>query len=424
VFRNPVVQFLLAGLVVLAAVVIGTGRLSQSAATEEAVADARTTTEVLARSVAEPAIPRGLVDADPGAVDRFDRTVLSRLLVGEVRRIKIWSADGTVVYSDQTQLIGQRFPLGDDELEVLHEGGSDAEFSNLGQAENRFEQESSGLVEVYTRVRSPEGEPLLFEAYFSAAEIAARREQVFSAFRPITLGGLLVLVAVTVPLLWVLTRRLERAAEARERLLQAAVDASESERRRIARDLHDGVVQDLAGTAFALSAVARENGLPPETSNKLGPMGESLRRSLRSLRSLLVEIYPPDLDADSLGSALDDLVAPATSSGVQTSVRVEDLDGTPDSTVALLWRVAQEAVRNSLRHAYCRTIDVEVNKVGNKLVLRVVDDGVGFVPGALSDAGRFGLRGMHDLIEEAGGRLDVDSGPGRGTTVRLEVQTG
>jgi two-component system, NarL family, sensor kinase len=65
-----------------------------------------------------------------------------------------------------------------------------------------------------------------------------------------------------------------------------------------------------------------------------------------------------------------------------------------------------------------------VNKVGNKLVLRVVDDGVGFVPGALSDAGRFGLRGMHDLIEEAGGRLDVDSGPGRGTTVRLEVQTG
>ena len=81
---NPVVQFLAAGFVVLVLVVLGTVRLSQSAADHEAIVDARKTTALLGRSVAQPAIPRGLVDGDPGAVNRFDKTALSRLLVGDV----------------------------------------------------------------------------------------------------------------------------------------------------------------------------------------------------------------------------------------------------------------------------------------------------------------------------------------------------
>ena len=110
--KNPVVQFLAAGLLVLVVVVIGTVQLSSRAADEEALNDAQATTELLARSVAQPAIPRGLAAGNPGAVDRFDRTVLRRLLVGEVRRIKIWTAQGRIVYSDETRLIGDRFPLG------------------------------------------------------------------------------------------------------------------------------------------------------------------------------------------------------------------------------------------------------------------------------------------------------------------------
>lgn len=74
--RNPVAQFLAAGFLMLAAVVFATGRLSGQAAADEAVADARVTTEVLAQSVAEPAIPRGLVDGAAAAVDRLDRYVL------------------------------------------------------------------------------------------------------------------------------------------------------------------------------------------------------------------------------------------------------------------------------------------------------------------------------------------------------------
>jgi two-component system, NarL family, sensor kinase len=421
VIKNPVVQFLAVGLLAVAVIVIGTGRLSQRAAADEAIADSRETTGVLARSVAQPAIPRGLVDGRAGAIDKLDRTVLRRLLVDNVKRIKIWSADGQIIYSDETRLIGSRYNLGGDEREVLRHGGSDAEISDLSRPENRFEKGMGGLLEVYTRIRSPEGDPLLFEAYYSDADIAARRQQVFHAFRPITLGGLLLLVLVATPLLWALTSRLERAARDRERLLRAAVDASDSERRRIARDLHDGVVQDLAGTSFALAALARERDPKPDNAQRLDQMTASLRSSLRSLRSLLVEIYPADLHTEGLAAALDDLVAPALSAGVEATVTVEGIDEVPEDVVALTWRVAQEAVRNTLRHARASEMSVDVSGVGDVLVLTVADDGVGFDLLAASDKGHFGLRGMQDLIRDAGGRLDVKSSPGVGSVLRLEV---
>ncbi|MGI8902016.1 MAG: hypothetical protein ACR2HA_14025 [Nocardioides sp.] len=118
-------QLLGAGLVMLILVVFATGRLSSLAASREAIDDAVATTEVPSRSVAEPSLPPGLVDCDPRAVDRVDRTVLSRLLVDDVQRIKIWSADGTILYSDETRLIGERFNLGPAERAALRNGGQD-----------------------------------------------------------------------------------------------------------------------------------------------------------------------------------------------------------------------------------------------------------------------------------------------------------
>jgi signal transduction histidine kinase len=419
VLRSPVAQFLAAAFVTLAVVLLATGRLSERAAAREAIDDAVATTEVLARSVAQPAVPPGLVDGDAGAVDRLDRAVLRRLLVRDVARIKIWAEDGTIVYSDETRLIGSRYQLGDDELAVIADGSIEAEESDLSKPENRFERASGGLLEVYTRIRSPEGDPLLFEVYYSAAGIEARRAEVFAQFRPITVGGLLVLVAVTTPLMWVLTRRLDRGARDRERLLRAAVDASDAERRRIARDLHDTVVQDLTGTAFALAASARDDDVD---RSGLERMAASLRGSLRSLRSLLVEIHPPDLRTAGLPAALADLVAPAAGRHIEAEVRAADLGDLPDHAVTLVWRVAQEAVRNSLRHSGAARLRVEVRREGDLVVLEVSDDGRGFDPTEAVDRTHFGLRGLDSLIAEAGGVLRVTSAPGQGTTVRLEVR--
>ena len=418
--KNPVVQFLATGFVTLVVVIIATSALSRSAADEEAVADARTLTWVLGTSVAQPAVPEGLVAGDAAAIDRFDRTALDRLLVGDVLRVKVWDADGTVLYSDRTELIGMTYPLGDDELDVIRDGGTDAELSDLDRPENRFEREIGGdLLEVYTRIRSPEGEPLLFEAYLGADQVRESRAQILDRFLPITIGSLLALVALSTPLVVLLSRRLSRAARDRERLLEAAVRASDGERLRIARDLHDGVVQDLAGSSMALStAAARADG---RARQDLEEISRSLRVSMRALRSLLVEIYPPDLHAAGIAAALDDLVAPLVATGVEVDVDVSGDEAAPRSAVALVWRVAQESVRNVARHARASRMSVTVRRQGEALVLEVVDDGVGFDPGATAGDDRFGLRGTASLVREHGGTMEVDSAPGSGTMVRVEV---
>ena len=413
-------QFLAAGLLVVIVLVVVTSLLGQRAAREEAISDAREITSVLAGSVAERSIPTGLVEGDTGAIDRFDLQVLPRLVVGDVRRVKIWDRDGTVVWSDEARLIGETFGLDEEETDVLDHGGTDAEVSDLTEPENRYEVDGGSLVEVYTRIVSPEGDPLLFEAYFDADEIDDRQAELVAPFRTITVGALLVLVVVATPLLLVLTRRLHRASDERERLLVAAADASDAERRRIARDLHDGVVQDLAGTTFALSALAR-TASDAEERRQVLEATQSLRSSMRSLRSLLVEIHPPGLAADDLPAALHDLTAAAADAGVQATVHVDDLDGVADDTVALTWRVAQEAIRNALRHARARRLDVDVRRTGSTLVLTVGDDGVGF-DAAQVRSSSYGLRGLTSLVRDRGGRLEVTSSVGSGTLVRLEVE--
>ena len=417
---NPVVQFLATGFVTLVVVVLVTSALSRDAADEEAVADARSLTGVLGRSVAQPAIPEGLVSGDAAAIDRLDRTVLDRLLVDDVRRIKVWAADGTILYSDRTELIGAVYPLGDDELDVIDGGGTDAELSDLTRPENRYERTLGGdLLEVYTRIRSPEGDPLLFEAYFTADELGEQRAAVLDRFLPITIGALAALVALTTPLMLLLNRRLSRSARERERLLQAAVRASDAERLRIARDLHDGVVQDLAGASMALSTLAARSDGP--VAGELEAVGRSLRVSMRGLRSLLVEIYPPDLHTAGLAAAVHDLVAPLTASGVQVDADVSGDEDASPAAVALVWRVAQESVRNVARHAHATRMSLTVRREDGVLVLEVVDDGIGFSPGSTSGKQQFGLRAAESLVLEHRGTMEVESAQGSGTVVRMEV---
>jgi two-component system NarL family sensor kinase len=100
-------------------------------------------------------------------------------------------------------------------------------------------------------------------------------------------------------------------------------------------------------------------------------------------------------------------------------VEVEGVEGSSDESVRLVWRVAQEAVRNATRHARATNLEVDVRARDGVLVLDVSDDGDGFVP--RSDSGGIGLRSLRDLIWEAGGSLDVRSVVGEGTTVHMEV---
>lgn len=419
--RSPITQFLLIGFLTVAAIVVGINVLADRAASDEAIQEARGTTEVLARSVAQPDLPARLVAGRPGAIDRFDRSVLKRLLVGDVQHVNIRAADGRIIYSDRTYLIGQQYPLAQDKQQVLADGGTGSVQADPEAAADSSTDGTSGMVQIYTSIQTRKGQPLLFEAFYTLDQIEARSAQIYSAFRWISVAPLLLLILVVTLMLRVLSAQLTSAAKERERLLRSAIDASEAERRRIARDLHDGVVQDLAGVAFSVSALSRDPVTPAGPRATLAVAGGALRGSLKALRSLVAEIHPPDLHADGLAAALADLIAPAGSVGMQASVSVEGTESASRDTAALIWRVAQEAVRNAIRHSQASTLAVTVRGENGRICLEVVDDGVGFDPVATTDPSSYGLRGLRTLVADSGGELTVHSSPGEGTEVRMEV---
>jgi len=208
-----------------------------------------------------------------------------------------------------------------------------------------------------------------------------------------------------------------------EQLHRRVVDhlRDDAERRRIAADLHDGVVQELAGASFALAAAAKRMPEAPAVSASLDRVAAGVRQSMRSLRSLLVEIYPPNLHTEGLAAALGDLLAPLPGSGLSTSLEVpEELNLQPD-VAAMIFRVAQEAVRNTQRHAGATVLSVHVQLTPERVSLVVEDNGIGFDPRKSADEGHVGLRLLNDLAVEAGGSFDVRTSPGAGTRVSLEV---
>jgi two-component system, NarL family, sensor kinase len=419
-----VARFTLAGVIAVAILVIGLAWVSRRAGTSQAIDEAERVTRIVARGVVEPALQDGLLEGDPAALADLDGLVREAVLVGSLVRVKMWAADGTVVYSDESRLIGQTFEMDDEHLVAFTNGLTEAEVSSLDQPENVLEQDDSRLVEVYTGVKTPDGTPLLFEAYFQYDAVVASGRRIWRDVVPVAIGALVLLELVQIPAAWSLARRLRRGQRQRETLLQHAVDASDTERRRIARDLHDGVVQDLAGVSFALGAAARAPEVPASTQAVLDDSARAVRDSIGSLRSLLVEIYPPNLESEGLPSALNDLLARYAGRGIGTDLHVGFDDRISMRAESLLYRSAQEALRNVATHAAASNVAVSVDRLGETVVMEVNDDGRGFDPKTMRQAGstgHVGLQGVMDLVAEAGGKVEVRSALGKGTVVRVEV---
>ena len=426
--RSPVFLFVAVSAVLVGAIFVATNVIADDAAADAARAQAESVSELLAQTTAEPYVGNGLVTGKPGAYDKFFRKAPNLLQARDVESVDLFATDGTLIYSqDDPEVLPvvsrERYSLSTAQRRVLEEGGTGSELADPTSARSLDRNgDEEGLVKIYTRIETPSGEPVLFVAYWALDGLEASRSEIFGSFRWITLGPLVLLSLVSAVMLGLLTMQVRRAGRERERLLEAAMSASDAERRRIARDLHDGVVQDLAGTAFSLSAVARDPQVPGEARARLTSAGDSLRDGLRSLRSLLAEIHPPDLHGKGLASAIADLLAPVSAAGITASLSVEDVEDAPGAEVTMLWRVTQEAVRNTVRHAEASTLAVTVRGHQDGSLLEVVDDGIGFDLDCSRGPEHFGLTGLRSLVTDAGGRLEVRSAPGEGTTVRLEVR--
>ena len=420
---RPFAVFALLALLALA-LVAGTGvAVVRTVATDQALVEARQLTEVSARVVERRLTDDGLITGDAIESGVVARIVVDAVLVDPVVRVKIWTRDGRIVYSDETRLIGSEYELGEEDLEVLVGGGVVAEVSDVSAPENRFERRFGELLEVYTRIETPDGTPLLFETYQRASSIAERRRELASTFVPVLVATLAALALLMVPIAWILANRVQAAQRERERLLQRAIDSSDRERRRIAGDLHDGPVQELAGLSMRLSASAERVG-DADAATTLRDSASAVRGSVRTLRSAIVGVYPPNLQQVGLAASLSDLVARLGAEGVDAEVEIDADASFGPEVDALLYRACQEAVRNVQEHAGARSVRVTVRRAGDDAVLEVADDGSGPDPARVAAArqeGHVGLEILGDLVADGGGRLSVGPGPERGTVVRVEV---
>ena len=423
--RRLITMLTAAGVLLMCLVAVAGSLLSRQIAGSQAVREVAQTTDLLAESVLQPSLTNPMA-TDPKAAAALDPLVRDRILSGSLLRVKLWSTDGKIVYSDETRLVGQTFGLDEGARAALSSPRTQAEITDLSRPENAFERDQAKLLEVYRPVWTPDGHELLFETYFRYDAVTDRSSELWHGFVGITLSSVGLLFLLLMPVMWALLRRTRQAQLQREAMMQRALDASTEERQRIAAALHDGIVQELAATSFGLAGAAetaqaeRQSGL----AEQLRSAATTVRASLGGLRSLVVDLYPPSLRSAGLPAALRDLAATPVSRGPQVTVEIDDAAAaelSPDQQQAI-YRIAQECLRNTVKHAGADNAEIRLFPVGDGACLQVSDSGVGFDP-ANRPARHLGLSLMRDVAGAIGGRLELRTAPGAGTSWRLWVQT-
>ena len=410
----------LAGLLIL---VVAGYLIGSQLAERQVLTDARRFSALLANGVVGPRLTPALLAGDPRAIAELNGVVQHRLMPRtSLRRVKVWSSEGRILYSDDRREIGRVFPLTAAQRKILRTGGTLAEVSDLTRDEELLERRlEPRLVETYTGVRSDSGQPVLFETYMSYAQIREQREAVFTMLSLLAAAGVALfagfqVVLGRINLRWV--RRQQRALEERSKLV------SDRARQRLARDLHDGPVQDLVGASYLVDGALQsiKASQVPQAEQLLVGASESVRGSIQSLRSVMVEVYPRTLHDRGLRAALDDLAQTLRARGLDVEVSVDGQDQLSSGTSEALYRAAQEALRNVLHHARATSVRILVDADGDYAVLRVTDDGVGLPPGTSeSPEGHLGLTSLIDITADRGGYLETCSAPGQGTQITMKL---
>jgi signal transduction histidine kinase len=243
---------------------------------------------------------------------------------------------------------------------------------------------------------------------------------------PMIAGGWALLFLLTMVRLIALARQVAAQAE-RRRALGQVIQATEDERTRISRDLHDGPVQQLAVLTYAVHGIKRRLGRGDMigANRMLEGLEDGLTKEVQSLRRLMTELRPPVLDERGLEVALrDQVTAFARQSGLRASFESRLPGRLPQDLETVLYRVAQEALHNVAKHAKAESVTVGLYGDDEIVVLTVRDDGIGFDvtrPSELLRHGHYGLAGMRERAAIAGGRFEVRSTRGEGSVVEVTL---
>ena len=404
---------------------------------DQALRRAEVNGEAIAVGLVAPLVDQGVEQGGTEALLTLHQRVRFRMASDPIQRIKVWSADGLILYCDDPRQIGLRFPLDEDDLDALNRGGVFSDISDLDKSENVLDRGFGESLEVYAGTRDTSGHRILVETCFTANRLHADEAALTRRIMPVVLAALLVLGLLLVPLAYSLARRVARYERERQAMIRLAVEASSAERRRVAGELHDGVIQDLAGVGYALASLDTQivtlgragGGRPGQPSRVEGILSalhtaqRLVQDDLLALRELTGLQYAADSPVVDPAAALRVVADQVRGEGMPVEMVVGELPPLPAAHRAALIRVGREALRNAAKHAPGSHVLLQLGVVGPNVVLAVTDDGPGFDQNTAVGPveGHIGLALLVDAAEGAGGRLDVRSRPGHGTTVKATI---
>jgi signal transduction histidine kinase len=216
-----------------------------------------------------------------------------------------------------------------------------------------------------------------------------------------------------------------RTRAIKQRLLAAAQNqAVLEERQRLARDLHDSVTQALYGITLHAQAAWRllASDDVAVAADSLRALQDTAQEALDEMRLLIFELRPPILEQVGLSAALQArLNAVEGRANLQTRLIADGIGDLPSPVEQALYRIAQEALNNALKHARAKHITVQLQQAQSCVVLEIIDDGVGFDPAVARENGGLGLRGIAERVAQLEGHVIVQSALGAGTQLRVEL---
>lgn len=346
----------------------------------------------------------------------------NRLRYGSVANIELWDTDGRILWAQDQQVVGTRFALSAELDELLVSGGTVLEEPG-DRVPHPGRDGSEELLEVYVGAVDADGVAFLFEAYISPERINEDYEAILSELLPMSLAMLLLLEVATLPLAISLARRIDRASAHRSSILTRSLQSWHEERRGLAQELHDGVIQDLSAMGYALPAVIGR--LPHDASandarKAAHRMSELLQKDLTALRSMMVDLAPSELDGPGLVVALESLRQQGAPIGLDVSLEVDAGLELGETVGGLVYRVAREGLRNVDKHAEARAVLIAVRRLGGFVEVLVTDDGRGVVSTEAGD-GHVGLRLLGQFVRELGGTLRLEEAPRGGAELRVTI---
>lgn len=402
------------GLLVAMSLLVLLSVLSRRAGDEESARSFERLAAVVAGAVVAPSTTPALLSGDPFAQERMGAVTAPLLAAGPVLHIAVDEPDGRVAWADRPGMIGTVEPLTVAQDEALRQG------SVVSARQGR----PPGLLTTYVGVRDTSGSPVLVELVEGPGYASSLSAMVWARFAPVSLAALALLGLVQVPVAWGLARRLRRAEEAEARLVGKADEAAGVERRRIAAEVHDRVIPELTGVACHLDAFRLGSPDAGDLTDVLDRSSRGVRGCIGELRRLLVDLSRTRVSAAGLAPALADLADRMSPWGVRVELRTSGLDDVPEPVAELVYRCAEESLRNVSAHSGATEVELSAVRTGDAVTLTVEDDGCGFDQHQLAERARAGHLGLHALggvVADAGGSLWAASAPGRGTRVSATV---